>query len=73
MSDQCRHCVYYGNLFDCRQADCYTHENWYAVEMIKENEHLRSIIRRIILDLPSRRDWLDPSLEKEAKLTLEAT
>jgi hypothetical protein len=67
MSDPCRHCSYYGKLHDCRQAECFQHESWYAVEMIRENEHLRSIIRRIMSDLPSKKDWLDPALEAEAK------
>ena len=70
MSDQCRCCLLRGDLRECRKSPCFHHENWYAVEMIKENEHLRSIIRRIMSDLPSKRDWLDPALEAEAKEAL---
>ena len=71
MAEQCRNCSSYGNLPRCKQTECFGHENWYAVEMIKENDHLRSIIRRIMSDLPSKRDWLDPVLEAEAKEILE--
>lgn len=70
MSDQCQHCTLRNQFYNCRQAECFLHENWYAVEMIKENDHLRSIIRRIMSDLPSKRDWLDPALEAEAQATL---
>ena len=44
MSDQCKHCTLREQFYNCRQAECFQHENWYAVEMIKENDWLRSII-----------------------------
>ncbi len=28
---------------------------------------LESVLRRIVSDLPHKRDWLDPELEKQAK------
>ena len=69
-TDQCKHCMIRGDLQTCRNAECFQHENWYALEMIKENEHLRSIIRNFMSCLPLHRDWLDPALEAEAKETL---
>ena len=44
MSDQCKHCTLREQFYNCRQAECFQHENWYAMEMIKENDWLRSII-----------------------------
>lgn len=42
MSDQCRHCSYYDRLYDCRQAECFQHENWFAVQILEENKQLRT-------------------------------
>ena len=44
MSDQCKHCTLREQFYNCRQADCFQHENWYAMEMIKENDGLRSLV-----------------------------
>jgi hypothetical protein len=33
---------------------------------------VESVLRRIINDLPKKRDWLDPQLEREAKFILQA-
>jgi len=33
-------------------------------------KHLVEVLRQIIADLPMRRDWLDPHLEKRAKALL---
>lgn len=67
MSDQCKHCLIRGDIQTCQKADCFQHENWYALEMIKENERLRFIMRNFMSCLPSHRDWLDPEVEAEVK------
>ena len=71
MSDQCKHCSLRNQFYNCRQAECFQHENWYALEMIKENDRLRYLLTRIMSDLPSRRDWLDPDLERIARSAIE--
>ena len=37
----------------------------------EESAYARSLLGRIINDLPERRDWLDPDLEREARAFLE--
>lgn len=41
-------------------------------DMIAFAGSVESVLRRIINDLPQKRDWLDPQLEREAKLILQA-
>jgi hypothetical protein len=41
-------------------------------DMIAFAGSVESVLRRIINDLPKKRDWLDPQLEREAKFILQA-
>jgi hypothetical protein len=41
-------------------------------DMIAFAGSVESVLRRIINDLPQKRDWLDPQLEREAKFILQA-
>lgn len=41
-------------------------------DMIAFAGSVESVLRRIINDLPQKRDWLDPLLEREAKFILQA-
>lgn len=36
-------------------------------DLVAENEWLRNLLRQIITDLPSNRDWLDPQVERAAR------
>lgn len=36
-------------------------------DLAAENEWLRNLLRQIITDLPSNRDWLDPQVERAAR------
>jgi hypothetical protein len=47
MSDQCVHCAVRGDLHKCRATECFQHENWYAVEMIKENKLLETELAEV--------------------------
>lgn len=38
-----------------------------SIKMIEERTALRSVLKRILDDLPQNRDWLDPDLEKIAR------
>ncbi len=42
-----------------------------APAMAERIEELEATLRGIINDLPSKRDWLDPALEAEARALLE--
>jgi hypothetical protein len=35
--------------------------------MVRERNVLRSLLRQLINDLPRKRDWLDPALERQAR------
>lgn len=37
------------------------------MNVFEENKHLRGLLRELISDLPSKRDWLDPVLEARMK------
>ncbi len=51
MTDQCKHCIYKGNITECLQADCWHHENWYAVEQQKKIDYLETYIKNVTNDL----------------------
>lgn len=40
MSDQCRNCTLYGDIKSCEAEQCFLRENWYVIEMKKENAAL---------------------------------
>lgn len=39
----------------------------HLADLAAENEWLRNLLRQIITDLPSNRDWLDPQVERAAR------
>ena len=48
MVDQCKHCIFYGDLEKCKDTPCSHHVSWYAVEQQEEIDRLTviEIIRR---------------------------
>ena len=38
-----------------------------------ELHYLQSLIRQVLNDLPSKRDWLDPQLEAQLRTAVNAT
>ena len=42
MSDQCKYCTLKGDIDKCKAAECFHHENWYAVEQQKIIDDLES-------------------------------
>ncbi len=44
-----------------------------APELLEENERLRFLLRSIVDDLPTKRDWLNPDIEREAKAILKGS
>ena len=42
--DNCKHCVVRGDIKQCRETDCSTHESWYAKNQQGEIEMLRSAL-----------------------------
>ena len=47
MTDQCKHCLYRGDLKTCLAAECFHHENWYAVEQQKRINILTATLKEI--------------------------
>ena len=47
MTDQCKHCSYRGDLKACLAAECFHHENWYAVEQQKLVDELTTALKEI--------------------------
>ena len=41
MTDQCKHCTLRGDIKKCRAAECFHHENWYAVQQQSEIDQLK--------------------------------
>lgn len=41
-----------------------------AKRIVDQNVALRLVLKRIVDDLPIKRDWLDPDLEREARALL---
>lgn len=42
-----------------------------AKRIVDENTQLKILLARLLAELPVRRDWLDPDLEREAKELLK--
>ena len=53
MSDQCRHCTLRGDIEACRAAECFQHENWYAVQQQQEIIRLKARLERQAVDWKS--------------------
>ena len=43
MTDQCKHCEYRGELKNCRAADCFHHESWYAQQQQRALDELKKL------------------------------
>lgn len=41
MTDQCKHCTLRGDIKKCKAAECFHHENWYAVQQQSEIDMLK--------------------------------
>lgn len=49
MSDQCRHCKFFGKGIDlCQTIDCFPRDNWYVKEMEAHNERLTETIAELL-------------------------
>lgn len=44
MSDQCRNCVLIGDILSCQKAECFQHENWYAIQL---NGQISALLDRL--------------------------
>ena len=44
MTDQCLNCDLRGDLVKCKAAECFHHENWYALEQQKIIDELQERI-----------------------------
>ena len=54
MSDQCKYCTLKGDIDKCKAAECFHHENWYAVEQQKIIDDLESRLvdaKMVFIDL----------------------
>ena len=49
MTDQCKHCSYRGDLKACLAAECFHHENWYAIEQQKRIDKLTTALKEIMV------------------------
>jgi hypothetical protein len=53
--DQCKHCVFRGDIKKCQAAECSQHESWYAktlsykVERLKEENEAQEMVMDLLM------------------------
>jgi hypothetical protein len=48
MADQCKHCVFRGDVKGCETEDCYVHENWYTQHLKSVNDELVEALEKLL-------------------------
>lgn len=66
MTDQCKHCTLRGDIKKCKAAECFHHENWYAVQQQSEIDMLKQQRDELLAAIKDYNANLGPNTEDKS-------
>lgn len=75
MTDQCKHCELRGDIEKCLAADCFQHENWYAIKQQERIKELENALNDFVTEFCAREgdeDYPLPIIKQDDPLVRKA-